>query len=178
MNTSSERRFAEALGCKNMQEVCEKAANWNFNLPQDHHMIRSVILALHANIEGMLKHILFHHMARLINEDRYYPEDEPYIQELIESIKRLSFSTVLNLLQPCLNADDREMFKDLQSINRVRNDVAHRNPDHTSYKNRNPFKDFDSLAELLTDTTNVHTELGEYFVRKIGLPPDGLLREL
>jgi hypothetical protein len=178
MNANREKHFAEALGCSNMREVSEKAANWNFNLPEDQHLIRSAILALHANIEGMLKHILFHHMVRLISEEAYQPQDETHIQALLDNIKRLPFSTVLNLLQPCLNADDLDTFRCLQDINRVRNDVAHRDPDHTSYKGRNPFKDYDALAELLSDTIEVHSELGEFFVRKIGLPPDGLLREV
>ncbi|MHB8841245.1 MAG: hypothetical protein ACYC56_05565 [Candidatus Aquicultor sp.] len=170
--------FAEALGCGNMREVSEKAANWNFNLPEDQHLIRSAILSLHANIEDILKHILFHHMVRLISEDAYHPQDETHIQTLIDNIKRLSFSTVLNLLQPCLDAWDNEPLKCLKDINRVRNDAAHRDPDHTLYKGRNPFKDYDALAELLSDTIYAHAELGEFFIQKIGLPPDGLLREV
>ncbi len=161
-----------------MREVCEKAASWNFNLPEDQHVIRSAILSLHANIEAILKHILFHHMIRLINEDKYQPEDEQYIQALLENITRLSFSTVLQLLQPCLDSVDSEIFSSLREINRVRNDVTHREPDKASYKGRNPFKNHDALAQLLSDTMEVHSELGEFFIQKIGLPPSGLLRKI
>lgn len=171
-------KFADILKCKNMREVCEKAASWNFNLPEDEHLIRSAILSLHANIEGILKHILFHHMIRLINEDKYEPEDEQYIQALLENIKRLSFSTVLQLLQPCLDSADSETFGCLRQINHVRNDITHREPDKASYKGRNPFKNHDALAQLLSDTMEVHSELGELFVQKIGLPPSGLLRKI
>jgi hypothetical protein len=178
MNMHKENRFAKALGCSNMREVCEKAASWNFNLTEDQHLIRSAILSLHANVEGMLKHILFHHMVRLVNEEVYEQEDEPYIQALANNIKSLSFGTLLQLLKPCLDAADSTAFERLRAINRVRNDVAHRDPGQASYKGRNPFTDYDAFAELLSDTMDAHGELGEFFIQRIGLPPDGLLREI
>jgi hypothetical protein len=178
MKDHNHNSFAEALGCADMRDVCEKAANWNFNLLEDQHLIRSAILSLHANIEGILKHILFHHMVRLIDEDKYRSEDEPYIQTLMQNVKRLSFSTVLQLLQPCLDSAESEMFSSLREINRVRNDVTHREPDQALYKGRNPFKNHDALAQLLSDTIEVHSELGEFFIQKIGLPPSGLLRKI
>ena len=178
MNAHVKNHFARSLGCSNMREVCKKAASWNFNIPEDQHLIRSAILSLHANIEGMLKHILFHHMVRLVNEQVYEQEKEPYIQALADNIKSLSFGTLLQILKPCLDSADSTAFSLLRAINRVRNDVAHRVPSQASYKGRNPFTDYDAFAELLSDTMDVHEELGEFFIQKIGLPPDGLMREI
>jgi hypothetical protein len=178
MNARIENRFAKALGCSNMGDVCDKAASWNFNISGDQHLIRSSILSLHSNIEGMLKHIFFHYMIRLVNEQEYKQENEPYIQALAENIKSLSFNTVLQILKPCLDASDSTIFSLLRVINRVRNDAVHRDPSQASYKCRNPFTDYDAFAQLLSDTMDVHEKLGEFFIQKIGLPPDGLLREI
>ena len=119
-------KYAKQINCSTLEDVCEKIRKWNFNISDEHHLIRSAILSLHANIEGFLKQILFHHMLGLINPDFYEEENESHIDKLSKSIDRMSFSHILKLLQPCLNAAESNTFNNLTIINQIRNAATHK----------------------------------------------------
>lgn len=161
--------FCNELGCTNIQDLCDRAARCNRKISDDQHLIRSCILELHAVVEVMLKHVLFHHMLLLIeNIEEYHEENEPQIKALAETIKRFSCGTVLQLLYPCLKAWGSSVMDPLPEINQVRNLVAHRKLENVQYKGRNPFTDPDAFAEFIHDTEIVLSELGEFCVQKFG----------
>ncbi|MBL7203502.1 MAG: hypothetical protein ISS63_04100 [Desulfobacteraceae bacterium] len=170
--------YADQINCSTLEGVCEKIRKWNFNISKEHHLIRSAILSLHANIEGFLKQILFHHMLGLINPDFYEEDNELHIDRLSKSIDRMSFSHILKLLQPCLNAADSDTFNNLANINQIRNYATHKDIMKARYKGRNPFTDHDALAQLFIDVEHIHSELGEFYVQKIGLPADKVINRI
>lgn len=169
MTKTRHGNFCDELGCTSIRELCDRAAQWNLDISDEQHLVRSCILELHAVVEAMLKHILFHHMLLLVEDiEEYHEENEPQIKVLAEAIKRLSCGAVLQLLHPCLQAWGGNIMDPLPEINRVRNSVAHRKPEDAQYKGRNPFTDPDALAELIHDAKIIRSELGEFCVQKFG----------
>ena len=57
--------YIKFIDCKDPIEVLEKVRKFSSSLSGDEHLIRSIMLDIHASIENRIKQILFHHMVLL-----------------------------------------------------------------------------------------------------------------
>ena len=64
----------------------------------------------------------------------------------------MSFSNVFCLLKPCFESFPHPDLKHIKELNNARNQTAHGDIEKVRYKGRNPFRDFDCLAQIFVDS--------------------------
>lgn len=175
MNNARPRKkidYVKFIHCKTPQEVYKQVPSWSSNLSEHEHMVRSVILDIHATIESGIKEILFLHMAEMVvwwkGPKKEY---EASRQKLEKTIQKMSFSQVYRLLCPCFEVfQSKELTEYLPAIDTLRNEVAHRSGKAALYKGRSPFSDHDCFAQLYVDSWAINLALGEFIERRIDDP--------
>lgn len=164
----SGKRYADLIGCKNAQEVLAKVQDMSSDLSQKDRIVRSVILEIHGNIERLLKSILYEHLVDLMFRTKgEEEEDEARRQKLGKAVTRLNFSVLHGLLRPCFHPGVHQHLEDIGKINELRNHIAHPKANPPRYKERNPFCDFDCLAQLAFDGFAIREELSQFYERMI-----------
>jgi hypothetical protein len=167
----SNNRYLELLSCSNPNEVYQKAQEFSSERSEKEHLIRSIILDIHANVEMRLKQVLYQHMLGILFQDENETENKKRKKSLEKTLTRLSFMDVYRLLKPCLDAFPAPDFASIEHINNVRNQVAHAGlMEKVTYNGRNPYKNPDSFAELCVDSWTVCHELGHFYEVMIGDP--------
>lgn len=167
----SSNRYLELLSCSNPSEVYQKAREFSSDRSENEHLTRSTILDIHANMETKLKQVLYQHMFGILFQDDNETENKKRKKSLEKTITRLSFMDVYRLLKPCLDAFPAPDFASIEHINNVRNQVTHAGSmGKVTYKDRNPYKAPDSLAQLFLDSWAVCEELTHFYQTMIADP--------
>ncbi len=169
--------YAELLHCETPEEVRERVREWSSSLSDDDHLVRSTILDIHASLEFRLKQIVFLQMLPLLGHysDSDAAKQKRDVSKLEQSVRRLSFTSLQNLLEPAFKAYGSSDIDHVWDINKLRNEVAHRTVGKVRYKGRNPFTDHDCLAQIFFDSWAARKELAKFVERRIEGPR--LLRE-
>ncbi len=162
--------FIDLINCQTPEEVRIKVREWSSSLSEQEHLIRSTILDIHANVELRLKQILYHQLLPLIFKTNKEQQNTRQTEKLEKTIRKMSFMSISNLLKPCLDSFPSSDFSNLEEINRIRNDVAHRDIEKARYKGRNPFRDHECLAQLFFESWAIDKELSKFFERMIDDP--------
>jgi len=164
-------QYANLINCETPEEVLQSVKQWYSNISEKEHIIRSIIIDLHVNIEFQMKYILYEHMISLVAE--FGGQKEKYIKQkkaLENKINKMSFMNVYNLLKPCLDAYNVSEFSDIPEINKTRNKLAHGDLKNISYKDRNPFTSHDCLAQIFFDSWAIRKMLRKFYGRMIEDP--------
>jgi len=154
------------LNCSSEDEVKKAITAWSSNSTNEDKFIRVAILDLHAQVERVLKKVLYETLVDIMplyDDD----QDEQNLNELQKVIKKQNFFNTLTLLKPSLKAFGSPEFDYLHPINDCRNQVAHGDIENVKYFNRNPFEDADSLAHFFTDCWGVKQSLTKFIDRMI-----------
>jgi hypothetical protein len=160
----SNKSYLELLNCSTPNEIYQKAREFSSDRSVDEHLIRSTILDIHANVESMLKKVLYQHMLCILFQDNDRKENKKREKSLSDAITRMNFTDVYRLLKPCLDAFPAPEFADIEPINLLRNKVTHSwSGEQVTYKGRNPYKDPDSLAELFVNGWAVREQLSHFY---------------
>jgi hypothetical protein len=86
-------------------------------------------------------------------------------------IIKLNFSAVHRLLKPAFDAFPAPDLANIEPINQVRGQVAHRQDmSEVQYKGRSPFADPDCLAQLFFEGWAIRQEVSHFFERMISDP--------
>lgn len=163
--------YAELINCKTPEEVFESVKQWYSDISDKNHIIRSIIIDLHTNIEFTMKQILYQYMIPLVIQ--LNGEEEKHVKQkklLEKTITRMSFMNVYRLLKPCFDAYPAPEFSDIELINNVRNQLAHGDLKRVFYKERNPFNDHDCLAQLFFDSWAINKVLSKFYSKMIEDP--------
>lgn len=166
-----QNKYADRLGCRTASEVQSFLRSWCESLTDEEHLIRSIILQIHASVEFDMKRILYQQMLPLLVH--MHGEDDAYEKsknQLWSVIRRMSFMMVYRLLKPCLDAFRCDDLGSIPVINEVRNLAAHGDVDSVSYRGRNPFRDFDCLAQIFLDSQYARMALDELHDKMIEEP--------
>ena len=169
MNKSNKTTFIDLLSCSSEKEVLELIKTWTSDRSDLNHVVRSIILDIHAQIESRLKSILYEHMSDLaLKMEGHEKKYQKCLKALEKRINSMSFSQIHKLLEPCFESfGTAELDEYIPTINTLRNEATHRKPKHFRYKGRDPVTDIDCLAEIYIDSWYVHTRLGEFYERRI-----------
>lgn len=154
------------LNCSSEDEVKKAITSWSSDSTNEEKFIRIAILDLHAQVERVLKKVLYESLVDIMP---FYDDekDDQNLNELQKVIKKQNFFTTLTLLKPSLNAFGAPEFDYLQPINDCRNQVAHGDLDKVKYFNRNPFEDADCFAHFFTDCWGAKQSLKKFIDRMI-----------
>src|SRR6266513_3010281 len=106
MSDDLKSRYAELIGAETAEEVYRKVRQWTSNLSEKEHLIRSIILDIHASLEGRLKEILRKVISPLIVSWGDSDEYERHQKQLFTTISKMSFTRVYDLLRPAFDAFD------------------------------------------------------------------------
>lgn len=160
-------QYAELIHASTPEEVYENVRKWTSNLSAKQHLIRSIVLTIHANVEDRLKDVLCSHLSSLIcrrrgNQTQY----DQCQQKLIKTVRSMNFGRVYELLKPALDAFDSPEFALLSGINKLRNDAAHAADKGLLYRGRDLYADHDAVAELFFTSWALRKELNK-FVEKM-----------
>src|SRR2546423_514823 len=92
-------KYADLIGAETAEEVYRKVREWTSDLSEKEHLVRSIILEIHATVETQLKKTLHNVLSPLIvswgNRDEY----ERHRKKLLNTINRMSFARVYELLR-------------------------------------------------------------------------------
>ena len=154
--------YKKLIHCDSADDVRKSVLEWSSDLTEEEHLIRGAILEIHATIEEYLKYILYKitEKSLLIPEDKQIFEESK--QQLWKRILRMSFSQVYNLLKPGLDTFNDPNLDVISELNNLRNLTVHRNIEKVLYKNRNPFKESDCLAQIFFEAWAVRKILDKY----------------
>ncbi len=154
--------FAKLINCQTAEEVRERVLEWSTDITKEDHLIRAAILEIHANIEYEIKIILY----KILEKSLVIPPDKSIFEDsknkLWNKIRRMSFSNVYQLLKPGFISFDYPDLLNIEEINKVRNLAVHGDIDKVIYKNRNPFKDHDCLAQIFFESWSARKDLNKY----------------
>ena len=166
-----ENKYAEGLGCCTASEVQSFLRGWCESLTDDEHVIRSIILQIHASVEFDMKRIFYQQMMPLLcqmdGEDAAYERNK---EQLWKVVRKMNFMTVYRLLKPCFDAYPCPDFESIPKINDVRNLAAHGEVDRVSYRRRNPFRVFDCLAQIFLESQSARMALDDLHTKMIDEP--------
>jgi hypothetical protein len=155
--------FMEMIACTTPDQVFEQVKRWSSDLTDRQHLVRSTILDIHADIERLLKQILYRRQLILVFESDDTAEYEEHKRALQKSITGLNFATVHRILRPALDAFPSPDLRDISGINELRNNVTHAGRlGDILYKNRSPFEDPDCLAQVFLEGWAIRKELGHF----------------
>ena len=147
----SNMKYATLINCRTEEEVQKAVLEWTSNKSEKEHLIRSAILEIHALVEDNLKFILFEFLVpsvSIVESKKIFKKRKDILSNMVT---KLSFQQVFRLLKPGLDAFDNPNLKPIDDLNKVRNLAVHQDINKVIYKNRNPFKDFDCLAQIFFD---------------------------
>ncbi|TKJ42462.1 hypothetical protein CEE37_01910 [candidate division LCP-89 bacterium B3_LCP] len=169
MTKTDHRKYINILGCSTKEEVLALVKSWTSDRTDMNHIVRSIVLDIHASIESMMKEILYEHLSDLILWMEGYDElHESCLKELDRIVKRMSFSQVHKLLRPCFKSFvATELDEYIPVINNLRNEFAHKKTGSIKYKGRDPSEDPDCFAQIYLDSWYVHSRLNEFIERRI-----------
>jgi hypothetical protein len=155
--------FMEMINCTTAAQVFEQVKQWSSDLTDRQHLVRSTILDIHADIERLLKQILYRHQRVLVFGSEDTAEYEEHKKALEKSITGLNFATVLRILRPALDAFPSPDLQNISGINELRNNVTHAGGlGAILYKNRSPFEDPDCLAQVFLEGWAIRKELRHF----------------
>ncbi len=166
-----ENKYAHRLGCRTASELQSFLRGWCEGLTDEEHLSRSIILEIHASLEFDMKRILYQQMLPLLVH--MHGEDDAYEKsrdQLWNVIRRMPFMGVYRLLKPCFDAFPRPGLRAIPAINEVRNVAAHGDVDSVSYRGRNPFRDFDCLAQIFLESQFARMALVDIHEKMIDEP--------
>ena len=165
------QRYMDLISCRTPEEVYARVREWSSDLSDEHHLIRSTILDIQAEVERTLKQVLYQILHPVVFHGEDETEHEAYRAKLEDMVTGLPFSTVHRLLKSPLDAYPADEFDDIQAINEARNYVAHRaDISKMSYKSRNPFSDPDCFAQLFFDGWAIRQQLTKFYDTMIESP--------
>ena len=162
--------YSKLIDCNKPEEVLEKVKKFSSSLSNDEHIIRSIILDIHASVEMSMKQTLYHHMLSITFKEANGKINEETTEKISDTISKMSFYRVYELLEPCFKAFPHGDLRHIIDINNVRNKTAHGDIDNVRYKGRNPFRDFDCLAQIFVDSFAAEKALSKFFERMIDDP--------
>ena len=155
--------FSKLINCSTPEEVRKAILKWTSKLSEKDHLIKAAILEIHANLEELLKDILYEILLDSLPYTADNKEYENNKKNLQKKTSKLSFSLVYNLLKPALDAFNSKDLNNINEINQVRNLCVHGNIEKVLYKNRNPFKNHDCLAQIFFESWAAGEKLNKYF---------------
>lgn len=158
------------IGCRTPEEVYENVKSWSSNLQDKKHTIRSTIIEIHAEIERIMKEILYWHFFKILFQDDEEDKNKKRRESLWNMVHSLNFSNVYRILKPCLKAYPASDLDNIPNINEIRNKVVHSNINNALYKNRNPFTNFDCLAQIYVESWAVTKSLYDFRDRLVIKP--------
>jgi hypothetical protein len=162
--------YLDLVGFKTPEEAYKKIKEWTSRLTDDEHFIRSVIFDIHAGIELLFRQIFYHHFESLLFLTGEIKNDEKVKKSFDSMISRLSFGQMYRILWPIIK-DWYPDFKNIQSINDLRNQAAHgKKVNNIKYKGRNPFKNADCFAQVFFDAWAVRKCLTDFYYKAIEDP--------
>lgn len=162
--------YSKLIDCNKPEEVLEKVKKLSSSLSNDEHIIRSIILDIHASVEMRMEQILYYHMSSITFKDANGKIDEKAKEKLVDTISNMSFYRIYELLEPCFKAFPHGDLQHIKDINNVRNKTAHGDIDKVRYKGRNPFRNFDCLAQIFVDSFAAKKALSKFYERMIDDP--------
>jgi len=164
--------YAELIGAKTAEEVYQKVRQWTSNLTEKEHLIRSIILDIHAGLESRLKEILGKVLSPLIVSWGDREEYEKHQKRLATTISKLSFMRVYELLKPAFDAFDRDSvdLAILPEINSLRNAAAHAKDNRMMFGDRALFEEHEAVAHLFFSSWAINGELNKFIEKMIDDP--------
>jgi hypothetical protein len=163
--------YMDLINCSTPEEVYVKVREWSSDLTEEEHIVRSTIFDIDADIERILKQVLYQSLVGLIFNGDGQEEYEKHCQKLEKMVNNLPFGHVYPVLRPALDAAPHDEFDDINKIHQVRNSLAHpKNLSKVTYKGRNPFLDHDALAQLFFDGWAIRQQLSEFYDKMIAAP--------
>lgn len=172
MSDNLHGKYSEMINASTAEEVYQKVRQWTSNLSDREHLIRAIILTIHANLEDRLKDILYRHLSSLTvhwGDQALFDERQ---EKLNKTIRKMSFSRVHELLKPAFDSFDSADLALLTEINKLRNDAAHAIDKDLVFRGRRLYTDHDVLAELFVTSWSIGKELNEFIEKMIDDPRD------
>jgi hypothetical protein len=163
--------FMKLISCRTPEEVYERVRGWSSDFSQDQHLVRSTILDIQADLEGLLKYVLNQALMAVLFQTNDEAKSNGAKDDLDKTIGQMNFSSVFRILQPILRAYPSRDLDAIQAINELRNRVAHsRSLSDVKYKGRNPFTDADCFAQVFLDAWAARKALQDFHQRMIEEP--------
>ena len=165
-------KYAELIGAGSPEEVYQKVRKWTSNLSEEEHLIRSIILDIHATLESRLKEILRRVLSPLIVSWGDREQHERHQKQLYATIDKMSFMRAYELLGPAFDAFDRESLDlaILPEINTLRNAAAHAKDKRIVFRGRALFDEHDAVAHLFVTSWAINKELDKFIEKMIDDP--------
>ena len=159
---NTEQTYLRVLGLDATDDVVSKIKLLSSDLSDEEHIIRSCIFDIHATIERLLKELFKKTFScHLFFMDDNEEHNKSIVSEQEKALDKLSFMEVWRCLKPTMLRWSSD-FNSIEEINTTRNQVAHGKIKNVSYKERNPFKDKDCLAQMFFDMWAIVHELPKY----------------
>jgi len=175
MNKSSKKHriknqknsYLDLVGFDTPEQAYKLIKEWTSNLSDKDHFVRSVIFDIHAGIEMLFRQIFFHYFKPIIFETGEVDIDQKVADDLKIMVEKLSFGNMYQILWPILKNWPYDL-SHIKPLSDLRNQVAHQGDiEQIRYKDRNPFRDADSFAQVFFDAWAVRQELKKFFSRRI-----------
>ncbi len=153
MPSRSKNYYLKRLGFESSNLVYRELANVLPKRSEKIRLIASAMNEIHATLDEILKSIL---TAQLTTFHRTSDQTthKALQKKLKVPVQRMNFVHVFRLLAPLLkhySQLSRNDLKNLDTINKIRNEITHEGFEKVDYKGRNPFHDEDSLAQIIFD---------------------------
>jgi len=152
------------------EEVYKKVRQWTSDLSEKEHLVRSVVLTIHANLEDRLKNVLYSYLSSLICNSGDQAQYGQRQQKLAKTIRSMSFIRVYELLKPALDSFGSPEFTSISEINDLRNDAAHAKDKDLLSRGRRLYIEHEALAELFVTTWAIGQELSHFVEKRIDDP--------
>ena len=159
---STQDMYLQILGLDKTEDAISKIKILSSGLSDEQHIIRSCIFDIHATIEDLLRELFKKTFSsHLFFKDNDQEHNESIVFEQEKALNKLSFLEIWRCLKPTMIRWSVD-FKSIDDINTTRNLAAHNNIEKVIYKNRNPFKDKDCLAQMFFDMWAIAHEIRKY----------------
>ena len=169
--TASDDRFLDVINFRAAREQFERITTLPPNCPESDELIRYFIFDLHAAIEIELRRILYHTFQPQLFITGDDPQDDRVRRDLARMIGGLSFVEMHRMLRPILMSWPGNDFEAMEDIDDVRSQVAYAGDvNDVVYKNRNPFRQRECLAQLYFDVWGMKQCFSQHFEAKIERP--------
>jgi hypothetical protein len=159
------------INCQTPEEVYATTRRWTSDLTEREHLVRSTILDIHADVERLMKQVLYQLLLTIMFKGDDNDEYRKRCSELWETVTRLNFATVHRVLKIPFEAFPASELADISAINEVRNEVAHQERmADVKYKGRKPFCEAECMAQLFFEAWAVRQALSHFYERMIDEP--------
>jgi len=163
--------YMDLLHCETPEQVYERVSDWSSELTPREHLVRSTILDIQASLEGLLKNVYYQVLLTVLFQGEDEAGNEKAKDDLFNTITKMNFSSMFRVMRPLLKAFPSTDLEPIQSLNDLRNKVAHRQDmSKIEYKGRDPFNDADCLAQVYLDAWAARAELRKFYERMIEDP--------